>query len=63
MFTTENLDCNLTQRDRSCRILGGESGSGAGFLRVLRFLLPIAPYSSIILSSTLYSLGMELNAS
>jgi hypothetical protein len=36
---------------RSCGIYGGQSGSGAGFLRVLRFSLPIlipptAPHSS-----------------
>jgi hypothetical protein len=36
---------------RSCRICGGQSGSGAGFIRVLRFPLPIlipstAPHSS-----------------
>jgi hypothetical protein len=28
-------------RDRSCGICGGQSGTGAGFLRVLRFPLPI----------------------
>jgi hypothetical protein len=28
-------------RVRSCRISGGQSGAGAGFLRVLRFPLPI----------------------
>jgi hypothetical protein len=38
---------------RSCGICGGQSGTGAGFLRVLGFPLPIlipqtAPYSSII---------------
>jgi hypothetical protein len=38
---------------RSCGIYGGQSGTGAGFPRVLRFPLPIlipptAPYSSII---------------
>jgi hypothetical protein len=38
---------------RSCRICGGQSGSGAGFLRVLRFPLPIlipptAPHPSSI---------------
>jgi hypothetical protein len=26
---------------RSCKICGGQSGTGAGFLRVLRFPLPI----------------------
>jgi hypothetical protein len=36
---------------RSCRICGGQSGTGEGFLRVLRFPLPIlipptAPHSS-----------------
>jgi hypothetical protein len=38
---------------RSCGICGRRSGSGAGFLRVLRFPLPVlipptAPHSSII---------------
>jgi hypothetical protein len=38
---------------RSCGICGWQSGTGAGFLRVLRFNLPILippniPYSSII---------------
>jgi hypothetical protein len=38
---------------RSCGICGGQSSNGAGFLRVVRFPLPIlippnAPYSSII---------------
>jgi hypothetical protein len=28
-------------RFRSCGLCGGQSGTGAGFLRVLRFLLPI----------------------
>jgi hypothetical protein len=28
-------------RFRSCRICGGQSGTGAGFLRVLRFPMPI----------------------
>jgi hypothetical protein len=39
---------------RSCGICGGQSGIGAGFLRVLRFPLPIlipptAPHSSTII--------------
>jgi hypothetical protein len=44
---------SVRARVRSCRIFGGERDTGAGFLRVLRFPLPIlippkAPYSSII---------------
>jgi hypothetical protein len=43
----------LRSRAKSCGICGEQSGTGGGFLRVLRFLLPIfipsnAPYSSII---------------
>jgi hypothetical protein len=39
---------------RSCGIYGGQSGTGAGFLRVLRsplpiFIPPIAPHSSSII--------------
>jgi hypothetical protein len=39
---------------KSCRICGGQSGTGAGFLRVVRFPLPIlippnAPHSSSII--------------
>jgi hypothetical protein len=49
---------------RSCEICGGQKGTGVGFLRILRFPLPIlipptAPHSLIILSSTLYSLDTE----
>jgi hypothetical protein len=45
--------CRIRARLWSCRICGGQSGAGAGFLRVLRFPLPIfipptAPQSSII---------------
>jgi hypothetical protein len=41
----------LRARVRSCEICDGQSGTGAGFLRVLRFPLPIfipptAPHSS-----------------
>jgi hypothetical protein len=50
-----------TAAARAHGICGGLSGTGAGFLRVLRFPLPIlipptAPYSLIILSPALYSL-------
>jgi hypothetical protein len=38
------------------RICGEESSTGAGFLRVLRFPLPTASHSLIILSSSLYTL-------
>jgi hypothetical protein len=30
----------------ACGICGGQSGTGAGFLRVLRFPLPIIPLTS-----------------
>jgi hypothetical protein len=45
-------------------ICGGQSDIGAGFLQVLRFPLPVliaptAPYSLIILSSTLYNLSIN----
>jgi hypothetical protein len=40
---------------RSCGICGGRSGTGAGFLRVLRFLLPvIAPTASHSSSSIIW---------
>jgi hypothetical protein len=44
---------------RSCGICGGQNGTRGGFLQVFRFPLSIlipstAPYSLIILSSTLY---------
>jgi hypothetical protein len=35
------LTCCGSSADRSYEICGGQSGSGAGFLRVLRFPLPI----------------------
>jgi hypothetical protein len=50
---------------RSCEISGGQSGTEVGFLRVLRFPLPILipptiiPFSVIILSPTLYSLDTD----
>jgi hypothetical protein len=49
---------------RSCEISGGQSGTEVGFLRVLRFPLPIIipptiPLSVIILSPTLYSLDTD----
>jgi hypothetical protein len=59
----ENFGSNLhfpaaaargTAQVRSCRICGGQSGTGAGFLRVLRlpqpiFIPPIAPHSLFII--------------
>jgi hypothetical protein len=43
----------------TCGIFGGQSGTRAGFLEVLQFLLPVfippsASYSLIIVSSTIY---------
>jgi hypothetical protein len=50
-----NATAQVRVRDRSCGICGGHSGTGASFLRVLRFPLPISiqpltpqSYSSII---------------
>jgi hypothetical protein len=43
-------------RDQSCEICGGQSGTGAGFLRVLRFPLPIFIPSA---SPQSYSLSPE----
>jgi hypothetical protein len=45
---------------RSCGICGGQSGTGAGFLRVLRFSLPIripptAPHSSSFITRGWYN--------
>jgi hypothetical protein len=43
-----------------CGICGEQSGNGAGFLWVLPILIaPTTPYSLLILSSTLYSLGTD----
>jgi hypothetical protein len=49
---------------RSRGICGGQNGTVAGFLRVLRSSLlilipPTAPYSSVVPSSTLYSLATD----
>jgi hypothetical protein len=51
-------------RIKSCGICGEDSGSWEGFLKAFQFPLPVlipptAPYSSIIVLSTLYSLGTE----
>jgi hypothetical protein len=50
---------------KSCEVSGGRSGTGAGFLRVLLFLVPVlipptAAHSLIALSSTLYSIDVEI---
>jgi hypothetical protein len=49
---------------RSCGIFGGQSGPGARFLQVIRFLLPIlipstASHSLIILSLTLHNIDTD----
>jgi hypothetical protein len=54
----------LRARVWSCGICGGQSGAGAGFLRVLRFPLPIfippvAPQSSTSIIWRLYNMPEE----
>jgi hypothetical protein len=52
---------------RSCGICGGQSGTGAGFLRELRFSLPIlippsAPQSSSIVRGSLDQLVADISS-
>jgi hypothetical protein len=54
----------VRSQDRSCGIRGGQCGTGAGSLRVLRFPLPIlipptVPQLLINLSLTSYSLNTD----
>jgi hypothetical protein len=45
-FPLPAVSCRLQAQVRSCGICGGQSGTGAGFLRVLPFPLPIIPLSA-----------------
>jgi hypothetical protein len=58
---TATVTDRILSKVKSCWIYGGQSCTEAGYLRILRFPLPVllppaAPHSLIILSSTLYSL-------
>jgi hypothetical protein len=50
----------VRSRVRSREICGGQSGAGAGFLRVLRFPLPVSipPVAPQTPSSIIYHLGL-----
>jgi hypothetical protein len=55
----------VSSQVRSCRIYGEQNDTGAGFLRVLLFAMPIlssliASYSFIMLSSTLRNLDADI---
>jgi hypothetical protein len=43
---------------KSCGICGGESGIGAGFLRVLRLPLPLIQYTNSCTIITIYHPGL-----
>lgn len=58
-----SVAARVRSQARACEVCSGQRGTGAGFLRVLRFLPPIripptAPFL-LILSLTLYSLDTE----
>jgi hypothetical protein len=51
-------ETRVRARVKSCWICGGQSGTGAGFLRVLPFLLPLIHSTNYYTIITLYHQGL-----